>query len=77
MSFVDDGRITDPAVIAAVLAYCAARRWPCWAVHTRPESTIGGLSCELLAIVGERVVIRWANGDEDSRPLAEIHLSAI
>jgi hypothetical protein len=66
--------ITDPAVIAAVLAYCKARPTPCWAIYTPPTSTIGGFSCELVSIDGDQALTRIANGDLRTVPLAEIHL---
>lgn len=73
---MSEGRITDPAIIAAVLAYCNARPTPCWAIHTPPGSTIGGCSCELMGIDGDRALIEWAGGDRVTVPMAEIHLNA-
>lgn len=68
--------IADPAMIAAVLAYCDARPMPCWAIHTPPESTIGGFSCRLAWIDGDHAVVEIANGDKRMVPMAEIHLRA-
>jgi hypothetical protein len=76
MSHLSDGRITDPAVIAAVLAYCNARPGPCWAVHTPPESAIGGVSVRLAWIEEDHAVVEIANGDKRTVPMAEIHLRA-
>jgi hypothetical protein len=70
------GNITDPTVMAAVLAYCKARRIPCWAIHTPPASTIGGFSCELLRIEGETAVTLIANGDRREVLISELHLCA-
>lgn len=69
-------KITDVVLIAAVLAYCREHRIPCWAVHVSPESTIGGLSCELLSIGDGTAEVRIASGDVYTHPLAEIHLTA-
>jgi hypothetical protein len=68
--------ITDPAMIAAVLAYCNAGPTPCWAIHTPPASTIGGFSCRLAWIDGDNAVVEIANGDKRTVPLSEIHLRA-
>jgi hypothetical protein len=66
--------ISDPATIAAVLAYCDARPMPCWAIHTPPTSTIGGFSCRLVRIEGDHTEVEIASGDRLTVPLAEICL---
>jgi hypothetical protein len=71
---IDMGNITDPATMAAVLAYCKARPTPCWAIHTPVESTIGGFSCELLSIDGPKALTRIANGDLREVMVSELHL---
>jgi hypothetical protein len=69
-------RITDPASIAAVLAYCKAHNVPCWAIHTPLASTIGGFSQELVSIDGYVATTRIANGDLRDVMLDELHLRA-
>lgn len=64
--------ITDPALIAAILSYCKGHRIPCWVIHTPPESTIGGFSCQLLEIKGDVAVCEIASGDRYDRPMSEI-----
>lgn len=66
--------ITDPAHIKVVMEYCAGMRIDCHAIHTPPESTIGGFSCRLLSIDGDTATIKIANDDVWTVPVAEIHL---
>jgi hypothetical protein len=66
-------KITDPAMLAAILAYCKARRRPMHVIHTPLASTIGGLSCELLSIDGDTCETRIANGDVRTVMTDEIH----
>lgn len=69
-------KITEPAMMAAVLAYCRANRIECWALHTPPGSTIGGLSCRLLSIDGDAAETMIANGERRTVLLSELHLRA-
>jgi hypothetical protein len=68
-----DIKITDPALLAAILAYCKERRTSMYVIHTPPESTIGGFSCELLSIDGSTARTRIANGDVRTVLTAELH----
>jgi hypothetical protein len=68
-----DIKITDPALLAAILAYCREVRQPMWVIHTPAASTIGGLSCELLSIDGPTCETRIANGDIRTVMTDEIH----
>ncbi|MFG1602860.1 hypothetical protein [Actinoplanes sp. NPDC049265] len=66
-------KITDPAMLKAILTYCRERRIPMWVVHTPPLSKIGGFSCELLSIDGATSKTRIANGDVRTVMTDEIH----
>ncbi len=68
-----DIKITDPALLAAILAYCTERRTPMYVIHTPPASAIGGFSCELLSIDGATCETRIANGDIRTVMTDEIH----
>jgi hypothetical protein len=70
----DMNKISDPVLMAAVLAYCRERRIPCWVIHTPPESAIGGFSCELLSIDGDTAQTRIANGDVLTERVSELHM---
>lgn len=67
-------KVTDPAMIATILAYCRRHNHWCHVTHTPPESKIGGFSARLLSIGTESARIKIANGDEVDVPTNEIHI---
>jgi hypothetical protein len=70
---MDAIKISDPTALAAILAYCKQRRVPMYVIHTPSNSTLGGLSCELLSIDGVTSETRIANGDVRTVMTSEIH----